>query len=850
MMSPSKSVKIPEWMTSDFFNDAIAKACNLSEHEFTIETLDVRPATEAGDNFVSIMYRVRVTVLVGAEDRRNVSLIVKALPQFGLSEEMIMSLNVFPKEMEMYTEILPAFEQLYREQGAEVTFGPRCLKHCSDPTDVIVMEDLKDRQFEMAHRQTGLDMEHCQSLLRRLAQFHAASAVYYERKGPYGAKFLEGMFSEKNRAMFEKFQSQHDGFMYQTMSEWPNNGKLYAELMKHRGMDMFDAILSVTKPDPTKFNVLNHGDMWCNNMMFQYDDSNKIKEITLIDFQLCMWCSPVIDLHYFIFSSVRADLRLRELDHLICYYYRHLTENLTLLQYGGVQPSLQELHSDFTERQMYGLNTIFSILPICVMEKTEDASIDLMLDQGDAGIAFKQKMYNGPVYVEQMGALLEYFHDTGAFDIDQLGSQCPSGIECAQSVRLPLWLNRKFFEDVVTSKLEPVQDGERRLIRGVHVELATKKGDNYASVLYRAKVDVLYARTGIVKSFSTIVKAPPKGLLVEHMSYLCLSTREIQMYRKILPAFEQLYSDKGVAIRFGPRCFKVCEGIPADVMVLEDLLHGGTNRMADRRAGLDQHHTELALEQLAKFHAASAVYVEQGNVFSDDFSGRKVIDNMKTMGEMFQPMLDSLVEFMADWDFVDSDHRVDLQALAKNAFSELATIIKPRADRFNVLNHGDLWVNNMLFSYDEQAKPTGVTLVDFQLCCWASPVIDLHSFLFSSVRPELKLTKLNYFLRYYQEKLVESLTLLGYARQLPTLRQLLIDFNDHLMLGLIDAMLALPFALVPESEDASLDTAIESNTDEGQRFQRQLLDNDELRIQMKMLLPYFRNRGVPRKANL
>uniref|UniRef100_A0A182SC30 CHK kinase-like domain-containing protein n=1 Tax=Anopheles maculatus TaxID=74869 RepID=A0A182SC30_9DIPT len=799
------------------------------------------------------MYRVKVTVRMGTggDDRRIVSLIVKALPRLGLSEEMISAMNVFPKEIAVYTEILPAFEKLYREHGKDVTFGPRCLKHCIDPTDIIVMEDLKDRNFQMAERQKGLDLEHCHTLLRRLAQFHAASAVYYERNGPYDAKFKEGMYAEKNRAMFEQFQAQHDVFMYETMCKWPNNGKLYAELTKRWGMDMFDVMLRITKPDPAKFNVLNHGDMWCNNMMFQYDGSEQIKEITLVDFQMCMWSSPVIDLHYFIFSSVRANLKLRQLDHLICYYYQHLTENLTLLQYGGVRPSLQDLHSDFIERQLYGLSTAFSVFPICVMEKTDNASIDLMLDQGDAGTAFKEKMYNGAAYVEQMIPILEYFYDNGAFDINQLGYQRPAGIEYDHSLYVPLWLDEQFFDDVVEAKLGPRTPGSaRRRIRNIHLELATKKGDNYASVLYRAKVDVLNEGTGVVESFSSIVKAPPKGVLVEHMSYLKFSSREIRVYRELLPAFEQLYRDKGINVRFAPRCLKVCEGVPADVLVLDDLRHNGNSRMADRRAGLDQHHTELVLERLAKFHAASVVYVEQGNTLSDDFKGSLVVESMKQMGkQLFQPMLDGMIEFMASWDFVPADHHADLKELSKNVFDELATIITTREDRFNVLNHGDLWTNNMMFSSSTE-RATEVTLLDFQMSCWASPVIDLHSFLFSSVQADLKLPKLNYFLRYYQEQLVENLVLLGYRKPLPTLQQLLVDFNDHLMLGLIDTMLALPFALVPDSDDASLDTAIENSSEAGQRFQKLLLDNEELKLQMKQLLPYFRNRGVPRKANL
>lgn len=230
-MAP-KPVTIPPWMTESFFVDVIAAKLDVPKDAFTIEGLDVQAATESGDNFVSVMYRVSVQVNSAVSgERQDVSLIVKALPNMGLSEEMITSLNVFPKEIAMYTEVLPAFERLYRERGVEVAFGPRCLKHCSQPTDIIVMEDLKDRGFRMANRREGLDMEHCKKLLGRLARFHAASAVQYERNGPYDEKFKEGMYAEKSRKMFEQFQKMHDAFMYKTMCEWPNNGRFYAELM-------------------------------------------------------------------------------------------------------------------------------------------------------------------------------------------------------------------------------------------------------------------------------------------------------------------------------------------------------------------------------------------------------------------------------------------------------------------------------------------------------------------------------------------------------------------------------------------------------------------------------------------
>lgn len=43
-----------------------------------------------------------------------------------------------------------------------------------------MFEDLSSSGFKMADRQTGLDLEHCLAMLRKLAELHATSAVLFQ----------------------------------------------------------------------------------------------------------------------------------------------------------------------------------------------------------------------------------------------------------------------------------------------------------------------------------------------------------------------------------------------------------------------------------------------------------------------------------------------------------------------------------------------------------------------------------------------------------------------------------------------------------------------------------------------
>lgn len=78
--------------------------------------------------------------------------------------------------------------------------------------------------------------------------------------------------------------------------------------------------------------------------MFQYDAFGKIKNTLFIDFQVGKYGSPANDLYYFILSSANKEIKLKEFDYLIRFYYDNLIENLKLLQYHRPLPKLKNLH--------------------------------------------------------------------------------------------------------------------------------------------------------------------------------------------------------------------------------------------------------------------------------------------------------------------------------------------------------------------------------------------------------------------------------------------------------------------------------------------------------------------------
>lgn len=115
-----------------------------------------------------------------------------------------------------------------------------------------------------------------------------------------------------------------------------------------------DKLIEDSKINDQEFNVLNHGDSWINNIMFQYDAEGQLKETFLLDHQVTKYGNPAQDLYYFIMSSTQLEIKIDQFDSLINWYHQNLVDHTKLLKYSGFVPSLKELHTILLEHPTYG----------------------------------------------------------------------------------------------------------------------------------------------------------------------------------------------------------------------------------------------------------------------------------------------------------------------------------------------------------------------------------------------------------------------------------------------------------------------------------------------------------------
>ncbi|XP_055856527.1 uncharacterized protein LOC129919608 [Episyrphus balteatus] len=406
--NPNTKLVIPEWIKEDYFQGILEK----DHPDFKrIVRFAVIAATGPGENYTSIMVRVNIDIELKNSSIINTSYILKTTLPSSKASELLEHMSIFPKEKEVYQNILSQFEQLYKEVGKTVNFGPQCkLTEDSPERTTIVMEDLRQKKFKNVDRCLGLDMQHMEEVLKKLAEFHAASAVHYERFGPFSEHFTQSFFKEENMEFFEEHGEVKRQQFLEALKKWGGCEKY---------LDLWPSYRKVLKwfiehehPAADEFAVLNHGDCWSNNIMFQYNDQGQIQQTYFVDFQMCKWGTPAQDLYYLITSSAALDIKVAEFDKMMRIYQKNLADNLKLLNYQKPIPTLKDIHIIMIKYSLWGYFTGINTMIVVLLDPNENANIETYMNDED----FQKQSLMNPRYVKAMKLLLPWWENRGVFE--------------------------------------------------------------------------------------------------------------------------------------------------------------------------------------------------------------------------------------------------------------------------------------------------------------------------------------------------------------------------------------------------------------------------------------------------
>lgn len=356
--------KLPDWMDNNYF----AQVLEEDGKKVKVLKFDAEPALPFGENYTSIMLRVRVHYQDEAsQETQTVSLIIKVpIDQvfWSLNDNNEVNFDFIEKEPKMYRIFLPyVYSKINQYLGPKSYFSP--IKN------VTIMEDLNEGGYVMCKGKCSvqLNYEHCAKVFENIAKFHACSVKCSKDNPDFIKSMAINTFWVEGSAI-EKWITAGTKHVLETAKEIKADSR-YIDFVSPRLDQFYKELVKVNEPKTKGLNVLNHGDLRETNFLVKHDSSGKVVDVKFIDLQIPKWASPACDLTYLMWSSANEDVRTnRQLD----LYKLYLTTlNQTLEQLGCEERlSWEELHKDLMSTKEWVLGVCFSLcLPNMTTPKEE-----------------------------------------------------------------------------------------------------------------------------------------------------------------------------------------------------------------------------------------------------------------------------------------------------------------------------------------------------------------------------------------------------------------------------------------------------------------------------------------------
>ncbi|XP_043267949.1 uncharacterized protein [Venturia canescens] len=382
------------------------------------------PAVGKGENFMSQMWRLTLTYSregqngvnrkpdksMGNSLRKEISLIVKIEPETkGFCLEMIRDQKCFVTETKVFKAMMPEMEKLLKR-----SLAPKCFyaHQTKDKRSFIVLEDLKPLGFATKDRQSGLSRSHVSMVLEALASFHAASVRQREQNPELVESFTDGLWMDKTPKNMFRAMEQSLRMVTEKCRDWPEpEYRIISEKLRAIEAKFAAEILDAKKYEGSEFCVLNHGDCWVNNIMFREDENGEPLEVRLVDFQLSVYSSPVIDLVYFLSTCLSLEIQ-DDFEVFFNVYLERLRLRMETLGCRTQPPTIEELRRAAIKRRMYRVMAGLMLYPRMLADVSEIESFDQLITSGQT----RMNIFKNPAATIAVQRSLLFMHKTGYLD--------------------------------------------------------------------------------------------------------------------------------------------------------------------------------------------------------------------------------------------------------------------------------------------------------------------------------------------------------------------------------------------------------------------------------------------------
>ncbi|KAJ8931402.1 hypothetical protein NQ314_015689 [Rhamnusium bicolor] len=258
--------------------------------------LETNSGSIKGDGYLGI-----ITTADIKNGKNKLNLILKSAQDNEELRKMAPVRDIYLREIYLYNKIFPEFDKFQRENGLLNGFSGHAKIYGScdkQNEECLVLENLREIGYKLWNRKVPMNSEHVGLVFAEYGKFHAISLAMNTKEPEMYKKLSENLGNVFKNSAANGLLQKMQQFVLENGFKAVKGNNLATHALEKFSVNLEGFLNDDLEVFEDQL-VITHGDCWCNNMMFKYENTQDIAtptKVCFLDWQLARTGSPVLDL--------------------------------------------------------------------------------------------------------------------------------------------------------------------------------------------------------------------------------------------------------------------------------------------------------------------------------------------------------------------------------------------------------------------------------------------------------------------------------------------------------------------------------------------------------------------------